>query len=197
VLGVIFVVMLAIGVAERSGLFGALIKKRRQPHPASRAAAAADLHRAFISSVATDAGYLVLIPLAGLLYAGLGRNPLIGMAAAFAGVSAGFSANLMPGPVDVIIGMNAQVFAESQGVPFTNAAGEALNPATMHWIFIIVSTFVLSAHRLLGDAPLRRAPPRQAGLRGPGRHQARRVPAPTGRTARPARSDPRNLVAAA
>jgi aminobenzoyl-glutamate transport protein len=45
-----------------------------------------------LSSIATDAGYLVLIPLAGLLYAGLGRNPLIGMAAAFAGVSAGLSA---------------------------------------------------------------------------------------------------------
>ena len=59
-----------------------------------------------ISSVATDAGYLVLIPLAGLLYAGIGRNPVIGMAAAFAGVSAGFSANLIPGPVDVIIGLN-------------------------------------------------------------------------------------------
>ncbi|WP_425307103.1 AbgT family transporter [Glaciecola punicea] len=45
-----------------------------------------------LSSIATDAGYLVLIPLAGLLYAGLGHNPLIGMAAAFAGVSAGLSA---------------------------------------------------------------------------------------------------------
>jgi aminobenzoyl-glutamate transport protein len=97
------------------------------------------------SSVATDAGYLVLIPLAGLLYAGLGRNPLIGMAAAFAGVSAGFSANLIPGtPIDVIIGMNAQVFAESQGVPFTTADGTPLRPATMHYWFIATSTVLLA-----------------------------------------------------
>ncbi|MDJ0654046.1 MAG: AbgT family transporter [Xanthomonadales bacterium] len=143
VLGVIFVVMLAIGLAENSGLFGALIKKVGARLPQGVLPLLL-IFLGIISSVATDAGYLVLIPLAGLLYAGLGRHPFIGMAAAFAGVSAGFSANLIPGPVDVIIGLNAQVFAEAQGVPFTNAAGEALNPATMHWLFIIVSTFVLA-----------------------------------------------------
>ena len=144
VLGVILVVMLAVGVAENSGLFGALIKRAGARLPQ----ALLPLLLIFIgimSSLATDAGYLVLIPLAGLLYAGLGRNPLIGMAASFAGVSAGFSANLLPGPVDAIIGMNAKVFAEAQGVPFTTAAGQALNPATMHWFFIITSTFVLAA----------------------------------------------------
>src|SRR6056297_2723785 len=143
VLGVILVVMLAVGIAEHSGLFGALIKRAGAHIPQSLL----PLLLVFIgilSSVATDAGYLVLIPLAGLLYAGLGRNPLIGMAAAFAGVSAGFSANLIPGPVDAIIGLNAQIFAESQGVPFANAAGEALNPVTMHHWFIITSTGVLA-----------------------------------------------------
>lgn len=143
VLGVILVVMLAIGVAEHSGLFGALIKKAGSHIPQKLLPLLLVLI-GILSSVATDAGYLVLIPLAGLLYAGLGRNPLIGMAAAFAGVSAGFSANLIPGPVDVVIGMNAQSFAQAQGIPFSNAAGEPLNPATMHWIFIVVSTFVLS-----------------------------------------------------
>jgi aminobenzoyl-glutamate transport protein len=143
VLGVILVVMLAIGVAERSGLFGALIKSAGSHIPQGLLPLLLVVI-GILSSLATDAGYLVLIPLAGLLYAGLGRNPLIGMAAAFAGVSAGFSANIVPGPVDVIIGMNAQVFAESQGVPFTTADGTALNPATMHWRFIIASTVVLS-----------------------------------------------------
>jgi len=143
VLGVILVVMLAVGIAEHSGLFGALIKRAGAHIPQSLL----PLLLVFIgilSSVATDAGYLVLIPLAGLLYAGLGRNPLIGMAAAFAGVSAGFSANLTVGPIDAIIGLNAKVFAESQGVPFVNAAGQALNPITMHHYFIITSTLVLS-----------------------------------------------------
>ena len=46
-------------------------------------------------------------------------------------------------PIDVIIGMNAKLFSESQGVPFSNAAGEALTPATMHYFFILVSTFLL------------------------------------------------------
>lgn len=144
VLGVILVVMLAIGIAENSGLLAALIKRLAAKLPQSLL----PLLLVFLgisSSIATDAGYLVLIPLAGLLYAGIGRNPLIGMAAAFAGVSAGFSANLIPGtPVDVIVGMNAQVFAESQGVPFVNSDGEELRPATMNYWFIAASTILLA-----------------------------------------------------
>ncbi|MBT1450317.1 AbgT family transporter [Glaciecola sp. XM2] len=143
VLGVILIVIMAVGVAESSGLFGALIK-RAGAHIPQKWLPLLLVLIGILSSIATDAGYLVLIPLAGLLYAGLGRNPLIGMAAAFAGVSAGFSANIIPGPIDAIIGLNAQIFAESQGVPFANAAGEALNPITMHWIFIVVSTVVLT-----------------------------------------------------
>lgn len=143
VLGVILVVTLAIGVAEHAGLLGALIK-----------AAGARIPQAFLplllvflgvmSSLATDAGYLILIPLAGLLYAALGKHPIIGMAAAFAGVSAGFSANLIPAtPPDVIVGMNAQVFAESQGVPFATADGTPLRGATMNYFFMVASTFLL------------------------------------------------------
>jgi aminobenzoyl-glutamate transport protein len=144
VLAVIVVVMLAIGVAEHSGLFAALIKRVGGCVP-QRWMPLLLLFLGISSSVATDAGYLVLIPLAGLLYAGIGRNPLIGMAAAFAGVSAGFSANLIPGtPIDVIIGMNAQVFAESQGIPFTTVDGVPLRPATMHYWFIATSTVVLA-----------------------------------------------------
>ena len=67
------------------------------------------------------------------------------MAAAFAGVSAGFSANLIPGtPIDVIVGKNAQVFAEGQGVPFITAAGKAINAPTMHYFFIVASTVLLA-----------------------------------------------------
>ncbi len=144
VLGVILIVMLGVGVAEYSGLLTAVIKKLGTKLP-DRMLAPAIVFLGIMSSIATDAGYLVLIPLAGLLYAGLGKNPLIGMAAAFAGVSAGFSANLIPAtPIDVILGMNAQVFAESQGVPFERADGTALTPATMHYYFIFASTFLLA-----------------------------------------------------
>jgi len=145
VLGVILIVMLGVGIAENSGLLNTVIKKlgTRLNH---NYLAPALIFLGIMSSIATDAGYLILIPLAGLLYAGLGKHPLVGMAAAFAGVSAGFSANLIPAtPIDVIIGMNAQVFAEAQGVPFETSDGKTLTPATMHYYFIFVSTFMLVA----------------------------------------------------
>ena len=144
VLGTILIVMLGVGIAEESGLLTALIKKIGLK-VSDKFLPVALVFLVIMSSIASDAGYLILIPLAGLLYAGLKKNPLIGMAAAFAGVSAGFSANLFPStPSDVIIGKNAQLFAESQGVPFTNAAGEALNGPTMHYFFIAASTILLT-----------------------------------------------------
>ncbi|GAA5193198.1 AbgT family transporter [Ferrimonas gelatinilytica] len=143
VLGVILVVMLGVGIAEHSGLLTAVIKALGA-RLSEKMMAPAVIFIGIMSSLATDAGYLVLIPLAGLLYAGLGKNPLIGMAAAFAGVSAGFSANLLPAtPVDVIIGVNAQAFAEAQGVPFESGSGAPLTPATMHYFFILASTLML------------------------------------------------------
>lgn len=144
VLAVILVVMMAVGIAENGGLLTALIKRAGRAIP-GRWLGLMLVFLGIMSSLATDAGYLILIPLAGLLYAGLGRHPLIGMAAAFAGVSAGFSANLIPGtPIDVIVGNNARAFAEAAGVPFTRADGTPLNAATMNYWFIAASTFLLA-----------------------------------------------------
>jgi aminobenzoyl-glutamate transport protein len=144
VLGIILVVMLGVGIAEHSGLLSALIKRIALKIP-ERWLPLLLVFLGIMSSVAADAGYLILIPLAGLLYAGLGKNPLIGMAAAFAGVSAGFSANLFPGTSDdVFLGANARAFAESQGVPFTDASGRALTPATMNFFFMFLSALMLS-----------------------------------------------------
>lgn len=144
VLGTILIVMLGVGLAEESGLLTTCIKKVGLK-VSDKFLPIVLVFLGIMSSIATDAGYIILIPLAGLLYLGLKKNPLIGMAAAFAGVSAGFSANLIPGtPVDVIVGNNAKVFAESQGIAFETAAGQAINPATMHYIFIVVSTVMLS-----------------------------------------------------
>ncbi|EEX32018.1 MULTISPECIES: AbgT family transporter [Vibrio] len=145
VLGIILIVMLGVGIAENSGLLTAVIKKVGLKI-SDRLLPLLIVFLGIMSSLAADAGYLVLVPLAGLLYAGLGKNPLIGMAAAFAGVSAGFSANLLPAtPVDVVVGVNAKIFAESQNIPFIGMTGEMLNPATMHYFFVLVSTFVLAA----------------------------------------------------
>ena len=144
VLGKILVVMLGVGLAEESGLLAALIKKVGLK--------VSDKYLPFVlvflgimSSIASDAGYVILIPLAGLLYAGLKKNPLIGMAAAFAGVSAGFGANLIPAtPSDIILGTNTQAFAVAQNVPFVTVVGKAISPATMHYFFVFVSTFALT-----------------------------------------------------
>lgn len=144
VLGTILLVMMAVGVAEHSGLLGTAIKAAGVRVP-GRFLALTVVFLGIMSSAAVDAGYLILVPLAGLLYASVGRHPLAGMAAAFAGVSAGFSANLIPGtPIDVIVGANAQAFAEAQGVPFLSADGRPLNAATMNYWFTAASTFLLA-----------------------------------------------------
>lgn len=144
VLGVILLVSMAVGVAEHAGLLGALIKRAGAAIP-SRWLNVSMVFLGIMSSLAVDAGYLILVPLAGLLYASLGKHPLVGMVAAFAGVSAGFSANLVPGtPIDVIMGVNAQAFAAAQGVPFVGADGQPLNAATMNYYFLAASTFLLA-----------------------------------------------------
>ncbi len=143
VLGMILISVLGVGIAEESGLLGTLIKKAGS-HINERFLPLLLVFLGIMSSVASDAGYLILVPLAGMLYAGIGKNPLIGMVAAFAGVSAGFSANLVPAtPIDAIMGSNAQLFAETQGVPFTDAAGKPLNAPTMNYFFLAASVFVL------------------------------------------------------
>ncbi len=143
ILGVILIIMFGIGLSEESGLLSALIRKLGGNLPV-RFLPYLLVFLGIISNIASDAGYIVLIPLAGLLYLGIGKNPLIGMCAAFAGVSAGFSANLIPYAVsDIVVGNNAQIFAESQGVPFVSYLGKELNGPSMNYFFLVASTFLL------------------------------------------------------
>ena len=88
IVGTILIVMFGIGIAEESGLLSALIR-RMGTNISDKLLPFVLVFLGIMSNIATDAGYLILIPLAGLLYVGIGKNPLIGMAAAFAGVSAG------------------------------------------------------------------------------------------------------------
>lgn len=145
-LPIVFVVMMGIGVAEQSGLFmislrllGRGINARLLPY--------CIVFAGMISNIASDAAYLVLLPLAGLLYATIGRHPLVGIAAAFAGVSAGFGANLIPATShDVLIGVNALQFAQEQGVPAVSHLGAPLSAPTMDYFYLaamcILITFV-------------------------------------------------------
>ncbi|MFN7056905.1 AbgT family transporter [Hyphomonas sp.] len=101
-LGYVLVVMLGAGVAERSGLFASGIRSavRGAPKFLLTPVVAAV---AMVSNHAADAGYVVMIPLAAVLFASVGRHPLAGIAAAFAGVSGGFSANIAPGQLDALL----------------------------------------------------------------------------------------------
>src|SRR5690625_1193035 len=93
-LGVVLVTMIGIGMAEHTGLISTVLRAFVLSVPKTLVTAGV-MFAAVMSSVASDAGYVVLPPLAAILFMALGRHPLAGVAAAFAGVSAGFSANLL------------------------------------------------------------------------------------------------------
>ena len=100
--GVIIVAMLGVGVAEEAGLIRALIHKLVLVAP-RKAITYILVFVGILSSVAADAGYLVLIPLAAAAFLSLGRHPLAGLAATFAGVAAVFSVNILIKPLDGIL----------------------------------------------------------------------------------------------
>ena len=90
-----------------------------------------------MSSIASDAGYVVLVPLGAVIFMSCGRHPLAGIAAAFAGVSGGFSANLFPGPVDALLaGMT------TEGAHMFDPSYSA-SPVG-NWYFIMASTVVIT-----------------------------------------------------
>jgi aminobenzoyl-glutamate transport protein len=96
------VVMIGVGLAEAAGLIGALIRKLVGVSSASSLTFIIVL-LGIISSVASDAGYLVLIPLGAAAFMSVGRHPLAGIAAAFAGVAAGFGVNFLITPLDGVL----------------------------------------------------------------------------------------------
>jgi len=133
-LGYVLVVMLGAGVAERSGFFAAGMAKAVKSAPKALLTPVVALV-AMLGNHAADAGYVVLIPLAGILFAAAGRHPLAGIAAAFAGVSGGFSANISPGQLDALLfGITEEAVAASSLDPAwtANIAG--------NWYFISAMT---------------------------------------------------------
>ncbi|MDO6640499.1 AbgT family transporter [Shewanella sp. 5_MG-2023] len=101
-LGVVLVAMLGVGVAEQSGFINTALKQMLKITPAKFLTPAVVLV-GIISHTATDAGYVVVIPLAGVIFFTVGRHPLAGIAAAFAGVSGGFCANFIPSGIDPLL----------------------------------------------------------------------------------------------
>ncbi|GAB4516211.1 MAG: AbgT family transporter [Phycisphaerales bacterium] len=135
-LGIVLVAMLGIGVAEKTNCMAALLKALMLVTPASLLTPVT-VFVGVLSSMAADAGYVVLPPLAAALYKALGRSPLVGLAAVFAGVSAGFSANLFPTSLDPLLSGLTQAGATILDPSYT------VNPLCNYY-FMIVSTFLLT-----------------------------------------------------
>ncbi len=135
-LGVVLVCMLGIGVAERSGLVTALLKLIVVFTP-KRILTPVVIFAGITSNVAGDAGYVVLPLLAAAIYAKVGRSPLVGLAAVFAGVAAGFSANLLPSALDPMLAKITQEGASLLDRDYHVAV------LSNYW-FMVISTFVLT-----------------------------------------------------
>ena len=100
--GVVLVAMLGIGVAEHTGFINSAIRSLLNVTPAKLLTPMVILV-GIVSHAAVDAGYVLVIPLGGVIFYAAGRHPLAGIAAAFAGVSGGFSANFVPSSLDPLL----------------------------------------------------------------------------------------------
>ena len=133
-LGVVLVAMLGVGVAENSGYINAGLKLLLNKTPRSLLTPMV-IFVGIMSHSAVDAGYVLVIPLGGIIFHALGRHPLAGISAAFAGVSGGFSANPFPSAIDPLL----------QG--FTQPAAQILDPAKL--VNPLCNYFFTSASSLL------------------------------------------------
>jgi aminobenzoyl-glutamate transport protein len=126
-LGLVLVVMLGIGVAEHTGMIAVALKVFVSKVP-KYLITFSIVVAGMISSVAADAGYVVLIPMGAALFLGMGRHPLAGIAAAFAGVSGGFGANFLPTGLDPMIAAFTEPAANLIDAAYT------VNPLSNYYI---------------------------------------------------------------
>jgi aminobenzoyl-glutamate transport protein len=137
VVAVIFVAMIGVGVAEEAGMMGALIRKLVAVAPGSLLTFIIILIGG-LSSVATDAGYLILIPLGAAAFLSVGKNPIAGVAAAYAGVSGAFAVNILLAPVDALL-------TEMTNEAIAIAAPDQSITITANYFFSVASTILMAA----------------------------------------------------
>ena len=135
-LGTVLVALIGIGVAEHSGLMGAALRKLVLAAPRSLLTPIV-VFAGVMSNMASEIGYVLLIPLAGLIFKSAGRHPIVGMAAAFAGVSGGYSANLLIGTIDPLLSGLSQEAARIVDPDYT------VSPLA-NWYFMAFSTPVIT-----------------------------------------------------
>jgi aminobenzoyl-glutamate transport protein len=136
-LGTVLVAMLGIGVMEGSGLVGTALRLLVLKAP-PRLLTFVIVFAGVLSNTAAEVGYVLLVPLGGMIFLAAGRHPVAGLAAAFAGVSGGYSANLLLGTVDPLLAGLTQEAAHIV------RPGYLVNPACNYY-FMAVSTLVVAA----------------------------------------------------
>lgn len=135
-LGTVLVAMLGVGVAEGTGLLGAALRGLVLSAP-KRLVTVVVVFSGVMSNAASEAGYVILIPLAAIIFLAFGRHPLAGLAAAFAGVSGGYSANLVLGTIDPLL---AGITTETARIIDPDYS---VNPAANYY-FMAASTFLIT-----------------------------------------------------
>ncbi len=135
-LGVVLVALLGVSIAEHSGLISAAMRGLVMG-ASKRMVTVTIVFAGIVSNTASELGYVVLIPMAAVIFHSLGRHPLAGLAAAFAGVSGGYSANLLIGTVDPLL------------AGFTQSAANLIDPnytvsPDANWFFMFISTFFIA-----------------------------------------------------
>ena len=130
-LGLILVIMLGAAVAERSGMFSALIRASLANAPRAILTPIVAII-GMVSHHASDAAYVVFIPLAAIVYAAAGRHPVAGLAAAFAAVSGGYAGNITPGQIDVLL------FGFTQEAARIVEPGWTMNPVGNWWFILSI-----------------------------------------------------------
>jgi aminobenzoyl-glutamate transport protein len=136
-LGTVLVSLLGIGVAEGTGLIGAVLRLLVLSAP-RKLLTFVIVFAGILSNTASEVGYVLLVPLAAIIFLSVGRHPLAGMAAAFAAVSAGYSANLFLGTIDPLLAGLSEEAAKIIDPSYQ------VNPAANYY-FMFVSTFFLAA----------------------------------------------------
>lgn len=143
-LGLVLVVVLGAAVAERSGLFAATME-RAMARVSGRFLTPSIFFAGLLSHHASDAAYVVIIPLAALAFAKAGRHPLAGVAISYAGISGAFAGNLVPGQFDVLILGITQSAAEML------RPGYGLNPLGNWWFTAVLGLALIPVAWFVGD----------------------------------------------
>ncbi len=136
-LGTVLVALLGIGIAEGSGLIGTVLRVVVLSSP-KKLLTFVIVFAGVLSNTASEVGYVLLVPLAAVIFLAAGRHPLAGLAAAFAGVSGGYSANMLLGTIDPLLAGLSEEAARIIDPAYL------VNPACNYY-FMFVSTFLIAA----------------------------------------------------